>query len=59
MTVAGRDVRFIATRYTPGDTEHEIEAAFPSARSEIRSMTLREMFIALSRHRRSRTGERP
>ncbi len=58
-TTAGRLVRFVDTGYAPGESERHIEHVFHASRVEVRSMTLREIFIALVRDERSRTGEVP
>jgi ABC-2 type transport system ATP-binding protein len=51
-TAAGRLVRTVATNYQPEESERVALQAFPGARVETASMTLREMFVALARHTR-------
>jgi ABC-2 type transport system ATP-binding protein len=57
MTSAGRVVRFVDTAHGEGADER-IAARFPGARVETQSMSLREIFIALVRHRRGHREER-
>jgi ABC-2 type transport system ATP-binding protein len=52
VTRAGRVVRFVETRFSPDGSPQLIRAAFPGARVDDRPMTLREIFLALARHRR-------
>jgi ABC-2 type transport system ATP-binding protein len=54
--VSGRLVRITDTRYVPGDSERLFQQVFPDARLESRPMSLREIFVALARLERSRTG---
>jgi ABC-2 type transport system ATP-binding protein len=59
MATAGRLVRVVETRYTPEETERRAIEALRATRLDVRPMTLREIFIALVRHERSRTGRMP
>jgi ABC-2 type transport system ATP-binding protein len=54
--VSGRLVRITDTRYLPGESERLFQQVFPDARLESRRMSLREIFVALARLERSRTG---
>jgi ABC-2 type transport system ATP-binding protein len=49
---AGRVVRFVETRYRPGESERRAQAAFGATQVEVSPMTLREMFVAIVRERR-------
>lgn len=53
VSTAGRVLRFVESRYTPGEWDRRISAAFPDARVEAHFMTLREIFVALVRNERS------
>jgi ABC-2 type transport system ATP-binding protein len=59
MAAAGRLVRFVETRYTPGETEAQATHALRASQVEVRPMSLREIFIALVRDDRWRTGRMP
>lgn len=60
MTVAGRVVRFTDTAYEGGSSESRLSARFPGARIEVQPMSLRQIFVALVRHRRgSQETSRP
>jgi ABC-2 type transport system ATP-binding protein len=54
--MAGRLVRITDTHYVPGESERLFQQVFPDARLESRRMSLREIFVALARLERSRTG---
>jgi ABC-2 type transport system ATP-binding protein len=54
-TVAGRVVRFTEVAYAGNLSEERIAARFPGAHIDIQPMTLRDVFVALARHRRSHT----
>ena len=54
MTSAGRVVRFTDTAYVQGPSDERIAVAFPDARVEVQPMSLRQIFVALVRHRRGR-----
>ena len=56
MTKAGRVVRFIETNYSDAESEARATARFPRARVDVYPMTLREIFVALVRHRRAGRG---
>ncbi len=56
-TSAGRVVRFVDMAHGEGSDER-IALRFPGARVETQSMSLREIFIALVRHRRGQREER-
>jgi ABC-2 type transport system ATP-binding protein len=58
VTRANRVVRFVETRFSSDESPHRIREAFPGARIDDRPMTLREIFIALARHRRGREVSR-
>ncbi len=57
VTTAGRVLRFVDERYSPAESERQIQRLFPGARVEAHPVTLREMFVALVRHQRSRAAE--
>jgi ABC-2 type transport system ATP-binding protein len=59
MARSGRVVRFVETRYVPDDTERQATEALRATRLEVRPMSLREIFVALVRHERARTGRVP
>ena len=60
MTVAGRVVRFTDTAYDGASSETRLAARFPRARIDVQPMSLRQIFVALVRHRRaSRETSRP
>jgi ABC-2 type transport system ATP-binding protein len=52
VTRAGRVLRFTDTAYTKAGTDDRIAARFPGARVEVQPMSLRQIFVALVRHRR-------
>jgi ABC-2 type transport system ATP-binding protein len=52
MTTTGRVVRFTDTAFAGTASEQRLASIFPGARVDIRSMTLREIFVALARHTR-------
>jgi ABC-2 type transport system ATP-binding protein len=52
VTSAGRVVRFIDTAYGGNASDERIAARLPGARVECRPMSLRQIFVALVRHRR-------
>ena len=55
LTVSGRLVRFVDTRYSSSDSERAIAAVFPGASVDTHAMTLREIFVAVARqHREAR-----
>jgi len=54
MTTAGRVVRFTDTAYDGSISEGRLAAIFPGARIEVQPMSLRQIFVALVRHRRER-----
>ena len=56
VTVSGRVVRFVDTAHGDG-AEQRIAAKFPGARIESQSMSLRQIFVAMVRHRRGQREE--
>ena len=56
-TTAGRVVRFIDTAYNGGASDERMSAKFPGARIDVQPMSLRQIFIALVRHRRGQGQE--
>jgi ABC-2 type transport system ATP-binding protein len=52
IETAGRIVRFVETRYKPGEFEQAFEASLPGGQVDVRPMTLREIFIAFVRQQR-------
>jgi ABC-type multidrug transport system ATPase subunit len=54
VQTAGRVVRLIESRYVEAETERHIAALAPDAVVDVQPMTLREIFIALVRHKRGR-----
>jgi ABC-type multidrug transport system ATPase subunit len=52
VTRTNRVVRFVETRFAAEEFPQRVRAVFPGARVEDRPMTLREIFLALARHRR-------
>jgi ABC-2 type transport system ATP-binding protein len=52
VSQTNRLVRFVDTRFSPDESQQGIRAVFPDAHIEDRPMTLREIFLALARHRR-------
>ena len=52
VSQTNRLVRFVDTRFSPGESPQGMRAVFPDAHIEDRPMTLREIFLALARHRR-------
>jgi ABC-2 type transport system ATP-binding protein len=58
-TTAGRVLRFVDSRYAPGETERHVQTVLPGSRVEVYPMTLREIFVALVRDARSATREVP
>ena len=56
VTVSGRVVRFVDTAHGDG-AEQRISAKFPGARIESQSMSLRQIFVAMVRHRRGQREE--
>ena len=59
MTSAGRVVRFTDVAYRGEESDERISARFPGARIEGTPMSLRQIFIALVRHRRAQHQESP
>lgn len=60
VTTGGRVIRFVESAYNEPASIAAIESRLPGARTEVRSMTLREIFIALARQTRgdqARQGE--
>lgn len=57
VTTAGRVLRFVDSRYQSDHTEQYVQTVFPGARVETYPMTLREIFVALVRDKRSATRE--
>ena len=57
VTTAGRVVRFIDSAYQGAESDARIAGRFPGARIEATPMSLRQIFIALVRHRRGRLQE--
>jgi ABC-2 type transport system ATP-binding protein len=57
LTAAGRMVRFIDTAYDGEASDARIAARFPGARIETEPMSLRQIFVALVRHRRGQRQE--
>lgn len=58
--VRGRMVGFVDSRYREGKSEGEVRRVFPGAlQTEVRPMTLREIFVALARTYRLHTDENP
>jgi ABC-2 type transport system ATP-binding protein len=55
-TTAGRVMRFVDTAYDEPASRAAIESRLPEARVEVRTMTLREIFVALARHTRAQAG---
>ena len=51
-TTAGRVMRFVDTAYNEPASRAAIESRLPGARAEVRTMTLREIFVALARQTR-------
>jgi ABC-2 type transport system ATP-binding protein len=52
-TSSGRVVRFVDTAYSPSASEASIATRLPGGRVEVHPMTLREIFVALARQRRT------
>ena len=52
LRVSGRVVRFVDTQFAAAESEREIAAAFPAASIELHPMTLREIFVAVTRQQR-------
>ena len=57
VTTAGRVVRFVNTDYDGAASDARISARFPGARIEAQPMSLRQIFVALVRHRRAQSRE--
>jgi hypothetical protein len=57
LTSAGRVVRFIDTAYAGVASDERISARLPGARIESQPMSLRQIFVALVRHRRGQLQE--
>jgi ABC-2 type transport system ATP-binding protein len=55
---AGRIVRFVDTRYVPGETERRAKAAFSARHVDTFPMSLREIFVAIARERRTASRSR-
>ena len=54
LRVEGRSAKLVHTNYEEGRSRREIDAAFPGLiRTDVRPMTLREIFVALARSFRS------
>jgi ABC-2 type transport system ATP-binding protein len=49
---SGRIVRFVDSRYLPGESERRAQTAFGGTRVEVTPLTLREIFVAIVRERR-------
>lgn len=57
VTAAGRVVSFTDTAYSGAASDERISARFPGARIEVQPMSLRQIFVALVRHRRGQLEE--
>ena len=57
MTAAGRVVRFVDTGYDGAMSDERASVRFPGARIEAQPMSLRQIFVALVRHRRGQRQE--
>ena len=57
VTASGRVVRFVDTAYSGESADARIAAKFPGARVETQPMSLRQIFVALVRHRRGQQQE--
>jgi ABC-2 type transport system ATP-binding protein len=57
MTVSGRVVRFTDTAYAGAASDARLAARFPGARIDVEPMSLRQIFVALVRHRRAQLEE--
>ena len=57
VTSAGRMLRFIDTAYRVPASDERMSARFPGARIDVQPMSLRQIFIALVRHRRAYAEE--
>ena len=55
----GRVLRFIDSAYDGPASDDRMSANFPGARVEVQPMSLRQIFIALVRHRRGQSQESP
>jgi len=51
-TSSGRVLRFVDTAYAGPASDERISMTFPGARIDVQPMSLRQIFIALARHRR-------
>ena len=56
-TAAGRLLRFVDTSYNGPASDERMSAKFPGARIDVQPMSLRQIFIALVRHRRDQGQE--
>lgn len=54
---AGRVWRFVDSQYAPGVSERQVDEVFPGGRAAFQPMTLREIFVALVRQKRSAERE--
>jgi len=59
VTTAGRVVRFVDSAYGGAASDERIAAKFPDARIDAQPMSLRQIFLALVRHRRGQLQETP
>jgi ABC-2 type transport system ATP-binding protein len=59
VTSAGRIVRFVDTAYRGPASDEQIFGRFPGARIDAQPMSLRQIFLALVRHRRGQLQETP
>jgi ABC-2 type transport system ATP-binding protein len=57
VTAAGRVVRFVDTGYDGARSDERASVRFPGARIEVQPMSLRQIFVALVRHRRGQRQE--
>ena len=54
VTTAGRVMRFVETEYCHGPSDERLSRQFPGAPIEVQPMSLRQIFVAVVRHRRGR-----
>jgi len=54
VQLAGRVAKFVETRYVPEETERQAASLFRAARIDVQPMTLREIFVLITRHERRR-----
>ena len=57
VTTSGRVMRFTDTAYGGAASDERMLAKFPGARIEVQPMSLRQIFVALVRHRRGQLEE--